>query len=95
MFTEVLIKAGITISMDGRGRALDNIFIERLWRTVKYDDIYIKRYETIPEVQTGLKEFFDNYNMTRRHSSLKNKTPWSVFSGLEMVVPKRAIPQEV
>ncbi len=94
-FTQVLIDAGIKISMDGRGRALDNIFIERLWRTVKYDDIYIKRYETIPEVQVGLKEFFDDYNMTRRHSSLNNKTPWSVFSGLEIMAPKVAIPQEI
>lgn len=93
-FIQVLTKSGIVISMDGRGRALDNIFIERLWRTLKYEDIYIKRYETIPEVFAGLKEFFDDYNMTRRHSSLKNKTPWSVFSGLEMVVPKLAMSQE-
>lgn len=94
-FTKVLLDAGIAISMDGRGRALDNIFVERLWRTVKYEDIYIKRYETIPEVQVGLKEFFDDYNMVRRHSSLKYNTPWSIFSGLEMMVPKMAIAQEI
>ena len=93
-FIQVLTKAGIAISMDGRGRALDNIFIERLWRTLKYEDIYIKRYETIPEVFVGLKEFFDDYNMTRRHSSLRNKTPWSIFAGLEMMAPKVAIPQK-
>jgi putative transposase len=90
-FIEVLLDKKIAISMDGRGRALDNIFVERLWRTVKYDDIYIKRYETIPETESGLKEFFDDYNMTRRHSSLKNKTPWVIFSGLEVIQPKLAI----
>lgn len=93
-FIKILTDAGIAISMDGRGRALDNIFIERLWRTLKYEDIYIKRYETIPAVFEGLKEFFDDYNMTRRHSSLKNRTPWSIFSGLEMNVIEVAIPQE-
>lgn len=93
-FIKVLEDAKITISMDGRGRALDNIFVERLWRTVKYDDIYIKGYQTIPEVHEGLKEFFDDYNMERRHSSLGFKTPWSVFSGLEMIAPKVAIPQK-
>lgn len=94
-FTKVLLDAKITISMDGRGRALDNIFIERLWRTVKYEDIYLKGYETIPETQVGLKEFFDDYNMVRRHSSLKYNTPWSIFSGLKMMVPKRMVAQAI
>src|SRR5271154_4147388 len=58
-FVQVLLKAGITVSMDGRGRALDNIFVERLWRTVKYEDVYIKGYQTIPEAQEGLKDYFD------------------------------------
>jgi putative transposase len=93
-FIKVLEDAGIAISMDGRGRALDNIFVERLWRTVKYDDIYIKGYQTIPEVQEGLKEFFDDYNMDRRHSSLGYKTPWSVFSGLNLTGPTVAAPQK-
>jgi len=69
--------------MDGRGRALDNIFVERLWRTVKYEDVYIKEYQTIPEAQEGLKDYFDYYKMERRHSSLHNNTPWTVFSGIE------------
>lgn len=94
-FIRVLKNAGIAISMDGRGRALDNIFVERLWRTVKYDNIYIKGYRTIPEVQEGLKEFFDDYNMDRRHSSLGYKTPWSVFSGLELIGPEFAVPQKI
>lgn len=93
-FVQVLLKAGITISMDGRGRALDNIFVERLWRTVKYEDVDIKGYQTIPEAQEGLKDYFDYYNMERRHSSLKHNTPWTVFSGLEMIGPKVAIPQK-
>ena len=93
-FIKVLQDAGITISMDGRGRALDNIFVERLWRTVKYEDVYIKGYRTIPEAHAGLTEFFDDYNMERRHSSLGYKTPWTVFAGLEMIGPKAAIPQK-
>ena len=83
-FIKVLESAGIAISMDGKGRAIDNIFVERLWRTVKYEDVYIKRYQTIPEANEGLKEFFDDYNMERRHSSLGFKTPWSVFSGVDL-----------
>ena len=94
-FIRVLQEARIAISMDGKGRALDNIFVERLWRTVKYDDIYIKGYRTIPEVQEGLKEFFDDYNMDRRHSSLGYKTPWSVFSGLNLTGPELAAPQRI
>ena len=93
-FVQTLLKANITISMDGRGRALDNIFVERLWRTVKYEDVYLKGYQTIPEAQEGLKDYFDYYNMERRHSSLKHNTPWTVFSGLEMIGPKVAIPQK-
>lgn len=82
-FTGVLHNNGITISMDGRGRALDNIFVERLWRTVKYQDVYIKGYQNIPEAQAGLREYFDFYNMERRHQSLSYKTPWMIFSGIE------------
>lgn len=84
-FIKVLEDANIAISMDGKGRAIDNIFVERLWRTVKYEDVYIRRYQTIPEANEGLKEFFDDYNMERRHSSLGYKTPWSVFSGLDLM----------
>lgn len=84
-FTSVLLDRGIQISMDGRGRALDNIFVERLWRTVKYEDVYLKGYQTIPETQAGLRDYFDYYNMQRRHSSLDYKTPWMIFSGLETI----------
>ena len=87
-FTQILIKAGIKISMDGRGRALDNIFVERLWRTVKYENVYLKGYQTIPEAREGLREYFDWYNMERSHQSLDYKTPWSMYSGLEIVAPE-------
>ena len=70
----------ISISMDGRGRALDNIFVERLWRTVKYQNIYIKGYETIQEAQEGLTEYFYYYNHNRLHQSLENKRPWKVYT---------------
>lgn len=83
-FLKVLEDAKISISMDGRGRALDNIFVERLWRTVKYENVYIKMYQTIPEAAVGLREYFDDYNMSRRHSALDYKTPWSIFSGLDL-----------
>ncbi len=82
-FTGTLRDNNIAISMDGRGRCLDNIFVERLWRTVKYQNVYIKGYQNIPEAQAGLREYFDFYNMERRHQSLSYKTPWGVFSGLE------------
>jgi putative transposase len=64
-FTGVLVDAGIAISMDGRGRALDNIFVERLWRTLKYEDIYLKGYATLPELVHGLREYFLFYNAER------------------------------
>lgn len=69
----------ISISMDGRGRAFDNIFIERLWRTVKYQNVFIKGYETMTEAQTGLTEYFDYYNHRRLHQSLNYKRPWDVY----------------
>jgi putative transposase len=69
----------ISISMDGRGRALDNVFIERLWRTVKYEDVYIKGYETMMEAQKGLTAFFEYYNTGRLHQSLGYRRPMDVY----------------
>lgn len=77
-FTEVLLHNKIKISMDGKGRALDNIFVERLWRSVKYEDIYLKGYETVLELKNGLKKYFAFYNNKRYHQSLKYKTPKEV-----------------
>jgi len=74
-FTGVLLDADIAISMDGRGRALDNIFVERLWRTVKYEDVYIKGYVSLPELLLGLTAYFAFYNGERPHQSLGYRTP--------------------
>lgn len=79
-FTSRLLVNNVRISMDGRGRAYDNIFIERLWRSVKYEDIYLRQYQNIPECKTGLGEYFGLYNTERRHQSLDYKTPQEVYS---------------
>jgi putative transposase len=78
-FTGVLKARGITISMDGRGRALDNIFVERLWRSVKHEDVYLKGYATLPELLLGLTEYFVFYNTERTHQSLDYSTPDAVY----------------
>jgi putative transposase len=77
-FTRCLERADIRISMDGRGRALDNIFVERLWRTVKYEDIYLKEYATVPQLDAGLADYFRFYNHERLHQSLAYRTPAEV-----------------
>lgn len=79
-FTSVLQEAEIQISMDGRGRALDNIFIERLWRSVKYEDVYLHRYETGPALIAGLEQYFPFYNQERPHQSLAYQTPAAVYA---------------
>ena len=65
--------------MDGRGRCLDNIFTERLWRTVKYENVYLKSYENMREAKLGLEEYFDFYNNHRLHSKLNDLTPQDVY----------------
>ena len=80
-FTDRLIDCGIAISMDGRGRVFDNIFVERLWRSVKYENVYIRDYRTIPEARAGLREYFELYNNERLHEALNYQTPWEVYSG--------------
>jgi len=77
-FTGALAAAGIRISMDGRGRALDNIFVERLWRTVKYEDIYIRDYTSVAELARGLQAYFNFYNYERYHQSLDYAVPATV-----------------
>ncbi|HPQ81835.1 MAG TPA: IS3 family transposase [bacterium] len=74
-FVGVLESHGIRISMDGRNRALDNIFVERFWRSLKYEDIYLKDYQTMEELKQGLKRYFGFYNSERFHQSLDYKTP--------------------
>lgn len=78
-FTSRLEAAGVAISMDGRGRAIDNVFIERLWRTVKYEDIYLKDYQTGGELAAGLQDYFEFYNCDRPHSSLGYGTPGEMY----------------
>ena len=78
-FTGVLKIHGIAISMDGRGRALDNIFVERLWRSVKHEDVYLNGYATMPELLLGLTEYFVFYNSERMHQSLDYDTPDEVY----------------
>ena len=77
-FTDILNVHAIKISMDSKGRALDNIFVERLWRSVKYEDIYIKQYETVDCLYDGLDTYFKFYNEERLHQSLGYKTPFEV-----------------
>jgi putative transposase len=79
-FTGVLKREGIAISMDGRGRALDNIFVERLWRSVKYEDVYLQGYGTMGELTIGLARYFAFHNGERPHQSLGNRTPHEVYA---------------
>jgi putative transposase len=78
-FTGRLETAHVRVSMDGRGRAFDNIFIERLWRTVKYEDIYLKEYDTVPMLETGLTNYFHKYDYLRPHQNLNYLTPAEVY----------------
>lgn len=78
-FTDLLKDNGIRISMDGKGRWRDNVFIERLWKSVKYEDVYLKAYETVSAVKAGLGRYFDFYNRRRPHASLDRNTPDEVY----------------
>lgn len=80
-FTGRLEEVGVAISMDGRGRVFDNIFVERLWRTVKYEDIYLKSYGTVPELEVGLDHYWWFYNHERPHQALRYQTPAQVYFG--------------
>ena len=77
--TEVLKKHRIKISMDGRGRWIDNVFVERLWRSLKYEEVYLKAYESVAEARKSIAIYFDYFNNERRHSSLGRRTPDDVF----------------
>jgi putative transposase len=78
-YTNRLLQSQIHISWDGRGRALDNIFVERLWRIVKYEEVYIKDYQTVLEARDGLAQCFQFYNHERYHQSLDYQTPFAVY----------------
>ena len=78
-FTNILKNNNIHIGMDGKGRWRDNIFIERLWKTVKYEEVYIKAYESISHAKKELKKFFERYNTWRPHQGLAERTPDEVY----------------
>jgi putative transposase len=79
-FTGRLESAGVKVSMDGKGRCLDNVFVERLWRSVKQEDVYLRGYETVPQLKSGLVRYFGFYNTQRRHQSLGYRTPAEVYA---------------
>lgn len=79
-FTGALKKHDIKISMDGKGRWIDNVFVERLWRSVKYEEVYLKAYESVFDAKRSLGRYFDFYNTERRHQSLEKQTPDSVYN---------------
>lgn len=81
-WTGQLESAGVAVSMDGRGRCLDNVFVERLWRSVKYEDVYLKGYETVPELERGLGQYFPFYNEERPHQALDYQTPRQVYEAV-------------
>lgn len=76
---EMLLAGSVRISMDGRGRCFDNIFVERLWRSTKQEEVYLKEYTTVTELKEGIKQYFDFYNHRRLHQSLDYSTPASVY----------------
>jgi len=81
-FTDALLDQGIKISMDGKGRYLDNIFVERLWRSLKYEEVYLHAYETLPEARVGIGGYFKFFNDERPHKALGYQTPTGFFDGL-------------
>jgi putative transposase len=80
-FTEMLLAAGVRISMDGKGRCVDNVFIERLWRSLKYEEVYLKAYSTVGEARTGIGSYMRFFNEERPHQALDYRTPKEVYHG--------------
>ena len=89
-FTDVLKDYGIKISMDGKGRWMDNVFIERLWRSLKYEEVYLKAYDTDSQATQGIGDWIDFYNQDRRHASLDRMTPDQVYYDLPSGLPMAA-----
>jgi putative transposase len=81
-FTDVLLGAGVKISMDGKGRCIDNVFVERLWRSLKYEDVYLKAYTNLIEARAGIGGYFHFYNTHRSHQALGYQTPAAFYDGL-------------
>jgi len=89
-FTDVLKDYGIKISMDGKGRWMDNVFIERLWRSLKYEEVYLKAYDTVAQATQGIGDWMNFYNQDRRHASLDRMTPDQVYYDLPSGLPMAA-----
>ena len=89
-FIDVLKDNGVRISMDGKGRWMDNVFIERLWRSLKYEEVYLKAYDTVAQAQKGIEGWMIFYNQERRHASLGRMTPDQVYYNLPSGLPKAA-----
>ncbi len=83
---DILIKNNISISMDGKGRSIDNIVIERFWRSLKYEDIYLNDYASKQEAEKGINEYMNKYNQRRLHSAIGNKTPDEVYYSYEQKI---------
>ena len=81
-FTKVLLGAGITISMDGRGRCIDNVFVERVWRSLKYEEVFLHSYENLDEARAGIGRYFEFYNTVRPHQALGYQTPDAFYRGV-------------
>lgn len=79
-YISILEKSNIAISMDGRGRWIDNVFVERLWRSLKYEEVYLKAYDSVAEARAGISAWIEFYNYERPHQSLGYRTPWEIFS---------------
>jgi putative transposase len=94
-FTSILLDHQVQISMDGRGRAMDNIFVERLWRTVKYEEVYLRDYEDVPETVDRIRTYFRFYNQERIHQSLGYRTPSEVYFDIETHTRNLRIPTMV
>jgi len=78
-FVDVLKDANVKISMDGKGRWMDNVFIERLWRSLKYEEVYLHAYDSVPEARHGIRRWMDFYNQRRKHQALDKRTPNTVY----------------
>ena len=89
-FTQVLKDAGVKISMDGKGRWMDNVFIERLWRSLKYECVYLQAFETGSEARAGIGRWIDYYNTSRPHSAFGGRTPEEVYTGRDAPSPGHA-----
>jgi putative transposase len=86
--TEILLEKSILISMDGKGRAIDNVFIERFWKSLKYEEVYLKAYETVKDAVMNIGEYIYDYNNDRPHTALGDNTPEEIYSGIKSLVLK-------